>query len=507
MFVKCTLGEDIRRFTLDSVNLNFSVLETQIANLYKIQPGKFRIAYHDEEGDKIQISSNDELAAAVSSAFSNHQNRLRLVIDISEEGSFGNKKMETNGGNSLKFASFSPTDSFLQTTLSFPSLASSFVDLAPKHSRPLEALSNNSTSSTSSTSEQSPSIRDKNESNKFLTNPTATKASTPKATTSTSVNLIELFEKPEFGDQLGQLIADSIASKAFSQMVQRMIPQFMDIMKDTLKTQQAVQSTDVQAKPSPTTVDSANSTSSSSPAPQVEADPASLPVSNPVSVPVAVAITDDTPLQNENSTKSTESSEELNLKKKKNDSPSVDIQPVPADEMDSKQENSTPSNESSKEEQVEVDGEPEPFVLVDNTNQSVEVPLSTSPLLNSLLSFFKPKRPMPIPSSILSEDADHPMPIPNLEEMLEQLKLMGFSDREANIKLLQFHKKFNEGLDAVVDDLLTQSKLTENLKPSPTSTSSSSAASSSASGSASTSTSTSTSSTPPLSPDITDVSK
>jgi len=85
----------------------------------------------------------------------------------------------------------------------------------------------------------------------------------------------------------------------------------------------------------------------------------------------------------------------------------------------------------------------EDFVLVENNN-----PERFSPI-KSLLSLFKPfKNPQQTRKEIPQE---------KLNEMVNQLNDMGFYDNEANIKALKFHYGFNEGLDAVIEDLLIQS--------------------------------------------------
>ncbi len=43
-----------------------------------------------------------------------------------------------------------------------------------------------------------------------------------------------------------------------------------------------------------------------------------------------------------------------------------------------------------------------------------------------------------------------------MEETLTQLKEMGFTDRDSVVKTLKFHKRFQEGLNEVVEDLLLQ---------------------------------------------------
>lgn len=48
------------------------------------------------------------------------------------------------------------------------------------------------------------------------------------------------------------------------------------------------------------------------------------------------------------------------------------------------------------------------------------------------------------------------IPKEELDEMVKQLNDMGFTSDEANRKALKFHYKYGEGLDAVIEDLLTQ---------------------------------------------------
>jgi len=65
-----------------------------------------------------------------------------------------------------------------------------------------------------------------------------------------------------------------------------------------------------------------------------------------------------------------------------------------------------------------------------------------SPIKSFIYSLFKPT-----PKSNEKE----------VEEILEKLAAMGFPDREANLEVIKFHNKFNEGLDVIVEDLLLQS--------------------------------------------------
>jgi len=51
--------------------------------------------------------------------------------------------------------------------------------------------------------------------------------------------------------------------------------------------------------------------------------------------------------------------------------------------------------------------------------------------------------------------------IPNLEELLQQLHDMGFEDRDRNIRILKFHRRFREGLDETIEDLLSEKEKME----------------------------------------------
>jgi len=75
-----------------------------------------------------------------------------------------------------------------------------------------------------------------------------------------------------------------------------------------------------------------------------------------------------------------------------------------------------------------------------------------NPLLRSVLSFFKSFKKEQIKPE---EKTEKTIPQEQLEGMLKQLNDMGFMDNEANTIALRFHHNFNEGLDAVIEDLLS----------------------------------------------------
>lgn len=153
-----------------------------------------------------------------------------------------------------------------------------------------------------------------------------------------------------------------------------------------------------------------------------------------------------------------------------------------SDNVESQPEVSPPveqeSEESSKEEEVVEDQKSEvevgQFVVLENVeppkrelkfSEAIEAKLealSSSPIIQSFLALFKPK-PKQNNSDESANNSDSES-VPKTEEetaevpeeTLKQLQDMGFDDREANLKTLKFHKKYNEGLDAVVEDLLQQ---------------------------------------------------
>jgi len=86
--------------------------------------------------------------------------------------------------------------------------------------------------------------------------------------------------------------------------------------------------------------------------------------------------------------------------------------------------------------------------------------LSISPL-RSVLSFFKSFK-----KDQSKEVEEKTIPQEKLDEMNKQLNDMGFHDYEANMKALRFHYKYNEGLDAVIEDLLSQKTEQEELEES-----------------------------------------
>jgi len=100
--------------------------------------------------------------------------------------------------------------------------------------------------------------------------------------------------------------------------------------------------------------------------------------------------------------------------------------------------------------------EPESFVMVNpSASSKPKLPISLRSLLN-LFKLSSGKR------REANDDEEEEIQIDNLEETLIQLKEMGFTDRDTVVKTLKFHKRFQEGLNEVIEDLLLQHEEEEN---------------------------------------------
>jgi len=82
LIVKMIYGKDIRRFTASAVSLNWSTISKRFAEVFGFADKKFKICYVDDEGDKITLSSDEELLEAVNLALSGSPAVLRLTVHL-----------------------------------------------------------------------------------------------------------------------------------------------------------------------------------------------------------------------------------------------------------------------------------------------------------------------------------------------------------------------------------------------------------------------------------------
>jgi len=444
MLVKCSFGDDIRRFTIDHPFTAFSGLEHQLATLYKIPKGNFKIFYTDNEGDKIAISTNEELSAAVIQATGPNILRLTLVEN------FESQKANTEE-LPFKFANDDFKEPPSNSPFSIPvSLKEMLENGKTYFSNSTETSTQFSSTHASTNTSSPPFISSSTNTNAInITNiGTNTKKSDSISTSTATINTFsddldmdELFSNPKFQDRLATILSHAIATRTFSQLLQNMIPQMTDILKESIRAT-SIRSTksedsmiindeeieDIPPNVSLNSLIASDSSSSSSSDSSFEVD---LPEIN----------------------EATELEEEEMPAEPEEEPQFLPIEPEPIESLPEPVESlseAAPEEEPvvDQEESTEVD-EPEQFVIVSKSPEK-----NSSPILNSFLSLFKPnqKKTPPKPQEVEIDDA----PIPNLDELLSQLESMGFTDKEQNIKVLRFHRKFNEGMDEVIEELLSQ---------------------------------------------------
>jgi len=138
-----------------------------------------------------------------------------------------------------------------------------------------------------------------------------------------------------------------------------------------------------------------------------------------------------------------------NLQKEVEKAPIESIKEIPKQIDEVPKIEKVVQQEQNIEEKKVIEAQEDSFVLVPDQPEENRIESGTSPLVRSFLSIFK---------SFKKEEPKQPqqkmIPKEKLEEMLKQLRDMGFTDDEVNMKALHFHYKFNEGLDAVIEDLL-----------------------------------------------------
>jgi len=130
------------------------------------------------------------------------------------------------------------------------------------------------------------------------------------------------------------------------------------------------------------------------------------------------------------------------------------------EEYKPKEEEYKPKEQEFEQKDLANDVENSDLFVVLKPHEEKQEGLSISPL-RSVLSFFKSFK-----KDQSKEVEEKTIPQEKLDEMNKQLNDMGFHDYEANMKALRFHYKYNEGLDAVIEDLLSQKTEQEELEES-----------------------------------------
>jgi hypothetical protein len=86
--IKATFGDDTRRVTLDIAEPNFGAFRSLTVGLFtELQGKEVSIKYVDEDGDRVTITSDLELAEALRVASSSTTKVLRIVLTVKTVGS------------------------------------------------------------------------------------------------------------------------------------------------------------------------------------------------------------------------------------------------------------------------------------------------------------------------------------------------------------------------------------------------------------------------------------
>ena len=80
LIVKMTMGGDIRRYTANVTSLSWPSVAKRAAELFELGAKKFKLTYVDDEGDKITMSSDEELFEAVGLASGATPAVLRITV-------------------------------------------------------------------------------------------------------------------------------------------------------------------------------------------------------------------------------------------------------------------------------------------------------------------------------------------------------------------------------------------------------------------------------------------
>ena len=134
-----------------------------------------------------------------------------------------------------------------------------------------------------------------------------------------------------------------------------------------------------------------------------------------------------------------------------NEQPIINDQEQVLEEEQAEQSEQSEQEEQENEDEESEDSEDELETVSEVVNEVVNNTMSPFKAFLSMVKSVVTKR-----QDNNERNNEKEEDISNLEEKLEQLKEMGFGDRDANLKLLKFHNRFQEGLDSVVEDLLIQ---------------------------------------------------
>eukprot|EP01114_Cavostelium_apophysatum_P005280 TRINITY_DN1607_c0_g1_i2.p1 TRINITY_DN1607_c0_g1~~TRINITY_DN1607_c0_g1_i2.p1 ORF type:complete len:460 (+),score=128.53 TRINITY_DN1607_c0_g1_i2:114-1493(+) len=455
MFVKCHLDGDVRRFSVEEDDdLSLASLKGNIAFLYHLPNDSFTLV-HVEEASASPISNEKELQDAL--VLASKINVLRLVVRMNDSQ------------NNLSISSLNLSDSL-------PNFSSP--------TKPILATMATSTTGTNTTNSISQCRDVGTGASLHKSEDTSTQATTPTSDISTNtpapfsdpeenVDFDRVWANPRFQEKLGRVVAHALVSQAFQDLVKDMAPRVLGILNDSkrsLDREGAFRDiANPQSFPKVERTET-NPFRSNYRDPQIEdSDPyepinvpllpvfpsvsdissiASITPSGSETAPIEPSLSEMSAISTISSISSLTSSPSATGEQ---NSEIAEQKPEIDDDLDEKRatEAAEEHSKTTPEEEVKEESKEdnESFTVVKDEQQTTAP--STSPLVGSLLNFLKSF------DGRSKQKTDEEPVIPNLEDLLNQLASMGFTDREQNIKALKFHKKYNEGLNEVIEDLLS----------------------------------------------------
>jgi len=413
--IKTDFQGDLRRLTVPTT-ISFADLIQKIKSLYSLDYVK--IFYLDEEHDKVIISSDLELNLALQGV----KGSFKILVEM---GTAEDQEIPSIQVTSQEIKPLLPKQETSEPVLSSP------ISISPNPSPSCPVISNPQTAQLPSM-KCSP-ITPKNEIPEMpQTPPIAPEKEIPKHEPNLShpsifVESNTLLQQPDFQNRVRSLVQETLLSAPVMQvLMEQLTPKLYLLIQETLTKQR--------------------SDPVISPPKIVEEKPKPKPQINP-----ATPITYKQPSLIDSIIRDTE--EVLSYPKKVLDTV------IGSGKEDSPDK---PLIQGNPQTNQPLQNPPQQKIQPSPQAQSVQPPQQTNQTpMNFFSSIIQGFVPSPTINPAQTQQPDNQEVS---EELLQKLASMGFTDREQNIKVAKFHRKYNEGLDEILDDLLTQSQIEANKK-------------------------------------------
>jgi len=130
LIVKMIHGTDIRRFTANT-GLNWGSISKRAIEAFDLEKKKFKMTYVDDEGDKVTISSDEELAEAATYALSCAPAVLRLTVHCCGKGAHREAEDKSPAKDTPPAKDASPAEAMKAAMAAAAKAAKAATDAAP----------------------------------------------------------------------------------------------------------------------------------------------------------------------------------------------------------------------------------------------------------------------------------------------------------------------------------------------------------------------------------------